>query len=121
MKFAKYIIVSCILSVPVLAADAKLGADSFDANCADCHSVAKPLKNKKGPGLTGVVNRKAGTVDGYNYSDAMKSADFNWTLEKLDAYIKNPKQVVPNDKMKFKGLADDKERQDLIAFLQEQQ
>jgi cytochrome c len=108
------------LTLPVWAADAKLGADSFDANCADCHSIAKPLKNKKGPGLVGLINRKAGSIAGYDYSDAMKATDFNWTQEKLDAYIKNPKQLVPNDKMKFKGLPDENERKDLIAFLGEQ-
>lgn len=102
------------------AADAEKGADSFDANCAECHSVAKVLKNKKGPSLFGVVGRPSGQVQGYDYSDAMKAAGLTWTPEKLDAYITNPKAVVPNDKMKFKGLADAAERADLVAFLAEQ-
>lgn len=102
------------------AADVNAGADSFDANCAECHSVAKPLKNKKGPGLLGVVGRQSAANAGFDYSDAMKGANLTWTPEKLDAYIANPKAVVPNDKMKFKGLANATERADLIAFLAKQ-
>jgi cytochrome c len=116
----KYLLFGFVLSLPAFAANSQQGADSFDANCADCHSLAKPLKNKKGPGLVGVLNRKAGSVAGYDYSEAMKNANFEWSEDKLDAYIKNPKQTVPNDKMKFKGLQDDDERRNLIAFLKEQ-
>jgi cytochrome c len=103
-----------------LAADATAGADSFDANCAECHSIAKPIKNKKGPSLVGVVGRNSASVPGFDYSDAMKKASLLWTKENLDAYIKNPKAVVPNDKMKFKGLNDANERIDLIEFLSKQ-
>lgn len=103
------------------AADATAGADSFDANCAECHSLAKPLKNKKGPGLVGIVGRASASVPGFDYSDAMKAANLTWSKDKLDAYITNPKALVPNDKMKFKGLSDAKERADLIEFLSQQQ
>ena len=105
---------------PASAADATAGADSFDANCSDCHSLAKPLKNKKGPSLVGVLGRPSASVPGFDYSDAMKAANLKWTADKLDAYIANPKAVVPEDKMKFKGLPDAKERGDLIEFLSQQ-
>jgi cytochrome c len=59
-------------------------------------------------------------VPGFDYSDAMKAANLKWTADKLDAYIANPKAVVPEDKMKFKGLPDAKERGDLIEFLSQQ-
>ena len=51
----------------------------------------------------------------------MKAANLTWSKDKLDAYITNPKALVANDKMKFKGLADAKERTDLIEFLSQQQ
>ncbi len=116
------VVIGCI-SLGVInayAADVNAGADSFDANCAECHSIAKPLKNKKGPGLLGVVGRQSAANAGFDYSDAMKAANLTWTEDKLDAYITNPKAVVPNDKMKFKGLANAAERADLIAFLAQQ-
>ena len=114
----KKILLSCLMLMSCASfADVNAGADSFDANCSDCHSLAKPLKHKKGPSLVGVVGRTAGTVAGFDFSDAMKSAGFSWNKDKLDAYITNPKALVPNDKMKFKGLPDAKERADLIEFL----
>lgn len=102
------------------AADANAGADSYDANCSECHSLANPLKNKKGPGLFGVTGRAAASVPGYNYSDALKGANLKWTADKLDAYIVNPKALVPGTSMKFKGLSDAKERGDLLEFISQQ-
>lgn len=111
-------------ALPLLAAfagpvhaDATRGADLYDENCAECHSLAKPLKNKKGPGLSGIVGRKAASVQGFAYSDALRASDFAWSAEKLDAYLAAPKQLVPNGKMKFDGMNKAAERKDLIEFL----
>lgn len=98
-------------------ADAARGADVFGENCAVCHSVAQPLKNKMGPGLYGVVGRTAGTVPDFKYSDALIAARLTWTPEQLDAYIRNPKAAVPGGKMQFDGLNDAGARQALIDFL----
>ncbi len=54
------------------AADAEAGKKVFN-KCAACHSV-EAGKNKVGPSLFGVVGRKAGSVEGYNYSAAMKDS-----------------------------------------------
>lgn len=116
-------VVGLILATSVMGtawADVDKGADSFDSNCAECHSVAKTLKNKKGPSLFGVVGRNAASVPGFAYSDAMRAAGFAWTPEKLDAYIAAPKKLVPDGKMKFDGLDDAAERADLIDFLRQQ-
>lgn len=102
-------------------ADDGRGADSFDAHCAECHSVSSSLKNKKGPTLFGVVGRNAGAISNFNnYSDGLKQSGIVWTPDKLDAYITNPKAVIPDGKMKFKGMADASERQALIEFLSQQ-
>ncbi len=109
------------VSLPVLAGgDVGKGADSFDTNCAECHSVAKLLKNKKGPSLFGIVGRPAASIAGFDYSPALKAAGFAWTPEKLEVYLTAPKKLVPDGKMKFDGIPDAKERADLIAFLAEQ-
>ena len=100
------------------AADAKHGADVFAEECGDCHSPV-PGKDKKGPTLTGVVGRKAGSVPSFaGYSDAMKSSSIVWTAEKVDAYIAAPKKLVPGGKMKYDGLADAAARADVLAFIQ---
>jgi cytochrome c len=99
------------------AGDAKKGADIFAEECGDCHS-AIPGKSKKGPTLTGVIGRKAGTVANFaGYSDTMKESGIVWTTDKIDAYITHPKKVVPAGKMKYDGLEDAAARADVIAYL----
>ncbi|MEB0040024.1 MULTISPECIES: c-type cytochrome [unclassified Pseudomonas] len=103
------------------AADATAGAKSYDAHCARCHSLANPLKNKKGPGLFGVSGRAAGSAPGYRkYSEAMKTANLTWTPDKLDAYVTNSRAMLPGTTMKFKGISEPKERADLVEFLSKQ-
>lgn len=110
---------AALLSAPLAhaAGDAKRGADVFAEECGDCHS-AQPGKDKKGPTLTGVNGRKAGTVPTFaGYSDAMKSSGITWSPEKIDAYITAPKKMVPGGKMKYDGLPDAAARADVLAFV----
>ena len=110
---------SALLMLPTFAraaGDAAAGIDVFATQCAECHSM-KDGKHKKGPSLFAGVGRKAGTVAGFAYSDAMKASGITWTPEQLDAYISLPKKAVPGGIMKFDGLPDAKARADLIAYL----
>ncbi len=84
--------------------------------CQVCHSL-EPGKNILGPSLAGVIGRKAGSVDGYNYSPAMKSANITWDAKTLDQYLTDPAKVVPGNKMPFPGLKTDHDRADVIAYL----
>ncbi|WP_304529333.1 c-type cytochrome [Dyella sp. C11] len=105
-------------TLPVLAGDASAGADVFKQECAECHTT-KEGKNKKGPSLFGIVGRNAGSLDGYSYSDALKNAKWTWTEDKLHWYLSQPaKQANPGTKMKYSGLDDAKQLDDLIAYLQ---
>ena len=98
------------------AGDPKRGAGEFTQDCAVCHS-AMAGRNKMGPSLFAVVGRKAGSIADFVYSDPMKQSAFDWTPEKLDAYIANPKEVVPGNKMPFGGISEAQEREDIIAYL----
>jgi cytochrome c len=98
------------------AGDPKRGADEFAQDCAVCHS-AVANKNKMGPSLFGVVGRKPGSIADFVYSDAMKQSDFYWNFDKLDAYMANPKHVIPGNKMPFGGIPEEQERADIIAYL----
>lgn len=99
------------------AGDAKRGADVFAEECGDCHS-AVPGKDKKGPTLTGVNGRPAGTVATFSgYSDAMKASGIVWSADKIDAYIAAPKKLVPGGKMKYDGLPDAARRAEVIAYV----
>lgn len=85
--------------------------------CAACHSFDQGGPNKVGPNLFGVVGASIAHRDDFNYSAAMKDAEGDWTVEKLDAYLANPKAAIPGNKMGFAGLKDDAKRQDVIAYL----
>lgn len=100
-----------------VAGDAAAGADVFKSECAECHSV-KQGRNKKGPSLFGIVGRASGSLTDYNYSDALKNAHWTWTADKLHGYLSQPaKQANPGTKMKYDGLTDAKQLDDLIAYL----
>jgi cytochrome c len=99
------------------AGDARKGADVFAEECGDCHSVV-PGKNKKGPTLHGVIGRKSGSIGEFSgYSDAINQVGITWTPEKIDAYITQPRKVVPGGKMKYDGLEDATARANVIAYL----
>lgn len=101
---------------PARAADIEAGKTDFK-KCALCHTT-EAGKNKIGPSLFGVVGRKAGTLDNFNYSEAMKKYDHTWDPETLNTYLADPRAVVPGTKMIFPGIKDEKERQDVIAYLE---
>ncbi|HWV14032.1 MAG TPA: c-type cytochrome [Cellvibrio sp.] len=103
------------------AADIQAGAEVYEKSCAKCHSISKPMQSKKAPSLLGIMGRSSSRISGYKYSEAMRTANLTWTTEKLDEFLINPKAVVPNNKMKFKGMARAEDRANLIEFLQLQQ
>ncbi len=100
------------------AADAAAGETVFKRFCTACHIATAEGRRGVGPTLFGVVGRKSGSVDGFRYSNANKSADITWTPEILDKYLTNPKDVVPGTIMTFAGVKNDTDRANLIAYLQ---
>ena len=111
--------VAMIAAVPTLAAaegDAAKGEKVF-RKCKACHAVGPGAKNKVGPELNGLVGRPAGSVDGYNYSPAMKGSGLTWDEATLNTYLTKPKDLVPGTKMIFAGLSKEDQRADIIAYL----
>jgi cytochrome c len=106
-----------VAAMPANAAgDPKRGAQVFGA-CAACHSL-KPGEHLTGPSLANVFGRKAGAAKEYlRYSDALKRSGLAWDEKTLDAWIADPKQLVPDNFMTFAGMRDAGQRADLITFL----
>jgi cytochrome c len=98
------------------AGDAARGADVFKENCAACHSPERG-QHLVGPSLYSVVGRTAASESGFSYSSAMKGSGVVWTPEKLMAYLKAPRRLIPGVKMMFPGLDDEGDRENVIAFL----
>jgi cytochrome c len=85
------------------------------ATCAACHSTDGTPG--VGPSVKGVYGRKAGTADGFTYSKAMRKSGETWDDKSLDAFITDPQQLVPGNTMPFPGLADAKQRAEIIDYL----
>jgi len=110
--------VACIAPRQGSAADPTAGKAVFN-RCRICHSIEADAGNRVGPNLHGMFGRKAGSVEGFAYSEAMRKSGIVWDDKTLAEYLRNPRALVPGNKMAFPGIADDKELADLIAYLHE--
>ncbi|BAF89274.1 MULTISPECIES: c-type cytochrome [Azorhizobium] len=80
------------------AQDAAAGERLFRARCASCHAVESG-QNRIGPSLSGVIGRKAGSLEGARYSQGMRALDVTWDAAQLDTYLANPRAMVPGTTM----------------------
>jgi cytochrome c len=93
------------------------GAELF-AKCAVCHTVGPDGGRRAGPSLYGVFGRRAGTVDGYRYSDALKDSELVWGEVTIDAlFNEGPAAYTPGSKMPLQRMSSPEDRAELIAYL----
>ena len=85
--------------------------------CLACHNFEEGQGPKIGPVLYGVVGRKIASTPGFNYSSALKSKNGNWDFNALNAWLTKPTAYAPGTSMIFAGLSNDKQRADVIAYL----
>jgi cytochrome c len=85
------------------------------AVCAACHNSEGA--HGLGPTAKGLYGRKAGSARGFTYSAAMKKSGVTWDDTSLDAYIADPQKAIPGNVMPFPGLADAKQRAEIIDYL----
>lgn len=115
-KFVLAAALVAAMPVAAHAADAEAGKAVF-GKCKACHQTGPGAKNAVGPHLDGVVGRAAGSVEGFKFSDALKNSGITWDEAKLHEWLKDPKKLVPGNKMVFMGLKDDADVDNLIAYL----
>jgi cytochrome c len=104
---------SAVLLAALAAGDPAAG-EALYSRCLGCHALHY---NRTGPKHCGVLGRRAGGVPGYEYSPAMKRSKLVWNENTLQRFLADPPKTVPGTTMTYAGVADAKERADLIAYL----
>ena len=99
----------------VLAGTANADAPGSFAACAACHSVDGTAG--VGPSLKGVYGRKAGSAKGFTYSPAMRKSGITWDDKSFESFLADPQKAVPGNVMPFPGVADEKQRAEIIDYL----
>ena len=117
-RFVFVALLAVVGSGEVRAQDAAAGEKVFGV-CKACHQIGETAKNNVGPQLNGIIGRKSGTVESYNYSKANKESGITWDEATFREYIKDPKAKIPGTKMIYAGLKDEQKTNDLIAFLKQ--
>ncbi|MFO7758748.1 MAG: cytochrome c family protein [Roseovarius sp.] len=100
----------------VASADTDAGEQLY-RQCQACHQL-ETERNGVGPHLVDIVGREIASIDDFRYSDALADLDGAWTLDELSAWIEDPSDYAPGNKMGYRGLADEQDRADLMAYLQ---
>jgi cytochrome c len=85
--------------------------------CAACHRFRAEEGTLVGPHLQGVFGRKAASIEGFNYSPALRASGLVWTPKSLEAWLANPAGFVEGTTMPFTGYRSAEDRRDLIAYL----
>ena len=85
--------------------------------CVACHGFEFNGQNRIGPNLWAILNKEKASKENFNYSDSLKSLGGNWTIEDINLYLKSPRKYAPGNAMVFAGLRKDKDRANLIAYL----
>lgn len=103
------------LEAPYNEADFANGKSKYN-QCVACHAV-QDGRNGLGPHLHNIIGRKAGSIEGYQYSDALINSDKIWDAATLDAWIENSAKIIPGTKMNYAGMRSADDRRDVIAYL----
>lgn len=105
---------SAVLSLD--GADLANGARQY-RRCQSCHTLAEGGRHTIGPNLHGVIGAPAASQSDFAYSPRLRESGLVWDLETLNAWIENPRALVPQNRMSFVGLRDAEDRRDVIAYI----
>jgi len=105
-----------LASADYTGADTAWG-ERLSMQCRACHGFDAGTGSMIGPSLYGMFGRKAGSSHGFDYSPSLAEAGLVWTPRALDAWLVQPAQFLPGNRMAFAGMSKEDDRRALIAFL----
>ena len=100
-------------------ADLDKGKTFVNKNCASCHDLNMPIKNKIGPSLANILDRKIGILSDYKYSKTLLNIDKKWNIVNLYYFLEKPKEWAPGTKMSYRGISDSQKLINTIKYLRE--
>ena len=87
------------------------------SKCTACHGFNSGGGNRIGPNLWGILGKAKAEASGFKYSDSLMGLGGIWSIEDMNLWLKSPKKYAPGNSMAFVGLRKDKDRANLIAYL----
>ncbi len=93
------------------------GENIFMRKCSACHDHEQSGGHGKGPHLWNWIERRAGSISGFDFSSAMSNSGHSWNLANLNYYLTNTEKAVPGRIMDFRGIKKDRDRARLLAFM----
>jgi len=112
-------ITEVVLNQLLEKADLKSGEGFVNKNCASCHDFNMPIKNKIGPSLATIFNRKIGQLENYKYSKTLFNMNKEWNVLNLYYFLEKPKEWAKGTKMSYRGITDSSKLLNTIKFLKE--
>ncbi len=110
-----FALVLAACSRPADGSSAARGEVLFKQRCAVCHLGTSA--SAQGPGLGGVVGRKAASGPRFGYSRALRASGLTWDPATLDRFLSGPTRLVPGTTM-LVPVPEAAERRDVVAYLQ---
>ena len=100
-------------------ADLDKGKTFVNKNCASCHDLNMPIKNKIGPSLATILDRRIGNLSDYKYSKTLLNIDKKWNIVNLYYFLEKPKEWAPGTKMSYRGISDSQKLINTIKYLRQ--
>jgi cytochrome c len=109
----RWIVLTLLLAGLASPQSPESGKALFEKRCGGCHAMDS---DKEGPRLHGVYGRKAGSVESFQYSDALRKSRIQWTEETLERWLTDTEKLVPGNDMTFR-VDKPEERRAIIEYL----